>query len=144
MPNIEDYSDFREYNRALVEEFRANGGRVTGMFAESPLVVLTTIGAKSGKPVTTPVVHTNDEHGNVVVVASKGGAPDNPQWFRNMVANPKVIVELPGETYEARARVTSGQERQRLYDAQAAAMPGFDEYRKKTTREIPVVVLERV
>src|SRR5436190_5306714 len=140
MPNLEDYKDFRDYNRAVVDEFRANHGRVTGMFAGAPLVVLTTTGAKSGKPFTFPVVHTFDEHGNVVVIASKGGAPTHPDWYHNMVANPKVTVELPEETYEARARVTTGEERQRLYDAQAALMPNFVEYQQKTTRQIPVVV----
>jgi deazaflavin-dependent oxidoreductase (nitroreductase family) len=144
MPNLEDYKDFRDYNRAVVEEFRTNHGKVTGMFAGAPLVVLTTTGAKSGKPFTFPVVFTRDDAGSVVVIASKGGAPENPQWFRNMVADPKVTVELPDETYEARARVTSGDERRRLFDAQAELMPGFKEYEKKaTTREIPVVVLER-
>ena len=145
MPNLEDYpNDFKAYNRALVDEFRDNGGAVTGMFAKVPLVLLTTKGAKTGNLYTTPVVHSRDEHGNVVVVASKGGAPDNPQWYRNLVANPEVTVELPNETYTAHARIAEGEERERLYDAQAKLMPGFDEYRKKTTRQIPVIVLERI
>ncbi len=144
MPNLEDFAnDFAAYNRALIDEFRANGGKVTGMLANAPLVVLHTTGAKSGQERLTPIVYTRDEQGNVVVIASKGGAPTDPDWYRNLVANPQVTVELPDETYSARARVTTGEERRRLYDAQAALMPNFKEYEKATTREIPVVVLER-
>jgi deazaflavin-dependent oxidoreductase (nitroreductase family) len=144
VPDLADFpNDFQGYNRAVIREFREHHGKVTGMFAGAPLVVLTTTGAKSGQPRETPVVHTQDEHGNVVVIASKGGAPTHPDWFRNMQANPKVVVELPDEKYEARARVATGDERRRLYDAQAALMPTFNEYQQKTDREIPVVVLER-
>jgi deazaflavin-dependent oxidoreductase (nitroreductase family) len=145
MPDLADFpNDFLGYNRAVIAEFRANHGQVTGMFAGAPLVVLTTTGAKSGQPRETPVAHTRDDRGNVVVIASKGGAPANPDWFRNMEANPLVTVELPGEKYQARARVAQGDERRRLFDAQAAVMPTFKEYEQKTAREIPVVVLERV
>ena len=89
-------------------------------------------------------MYTRDDNGNVVVIASKGGAPASPDWYHNLVANPHVTVELPGETYEAQARVATGEERARLFRAQADLMPNFDEYQRKTTREIPVVVLERV
>jgi deazaflavin-dependent oxidoreductase (nitroreductase family) len=144
VPNIADYpNDFKGYNQAVIDEFRANGGKVTGMFERAPLVLITTKGEKTGKPYTTPVVYTRDDAGNVVVIASKGGAPKDPQWYRNLVAHPDVTVELPGERYDARARVTQGDERRRLFDAQAARMPNFAEYQKKTSREIPVVVLER-
>ena len=141
MPNIEDFKDdFRGFNDALVEEFRTNGGKVTGMFGGAPLVLLTTTGAKSGKERTTPVVYTTDGD-KVVVIASKGGAPTSPDWYHNLVANPDVTVELPGEKFEARARVAEGDERDRLYAAQAELMPNFAEYQKATTRKIPVVVL---
>ena len=144
MPNLEDYKDdFRGYNAAVVDEFRKNGGHVTGMFERAPLVLITTTGAKSGTRRTIPVVHTTDGD-NVVIIASKGGAPTHPDWFHNLVANPDVTVELPNETYEARARVAQGEERERLWRAQADLMPNFDEYQKSTTRQIPVVVLERV
>jgi deazaflavin-dependent oxidoreductase (nitroreductase family) len=144
MPNLEDYADdFRAYNAAVVDEFRKNRGQVTGMFAGAPLVLITTTGAKSGNRRTTPVVHTTDGD-NVVIIASKGGAPTSPDWYFNLVANPGVTVELPDETFEARARVAQGDERERLWRAQADQMPNFDEYQKATTREIPVVVLERV
>jgi len=132
-----------DFNRNVIEEFRNNGGKVTGMFENAPLVLLTTTGAKSGREHTTPVVYTRDGD-NVVVIASKGGAPTNPAWYHNLVAHPEVTVELPGETFTAKARVAEGEERDRLYRAQADVMPGFDEYQAKTTRRIPVVVLERV
>src|SRR5437868_8872910 len=144
MPNLEDFAgDFRAYNQAVVDEFRDNRGQVTGMFAGAPLVLLTTTGAKSGTRRTTPVVYTRDGD-RLVVIASKGGAPTHPDWYHNLVAHPEVTVELPEETFDARARVAEGPERERLWRAQAALMPNFDEYQKATTRKIPVVVLERV
>ena len=144
MPNLEDFNnDFNAFNSALIDEFRNNGGQVTGMFAGAPLVLITTTGAKSGNRRTSPVVYTTDGD-RVVVIASKGGAPTSPDWYHNLVANPDVTVELPTETFEARAKVAEGPERDRLYDAQAALMPNFAEYQKATTRKIPVVVLERV
>jgi deazaflavin-dependent oxidoreductase (nitroreductase family) len=135
--------DFNEFNRTLVAEFRANGGKVSGMFAAAPLVLITHRGAKSGKEYTSPLACTRDGDA-VVIIASKGGAPTNPDWFHNVVANPEVTVELPGETYRATARVAKGDERARLFRAQADLLPNFDEYAAKTNREIPVVVLERV
>jgi deazaflavin-dependent oxidoreductase (nitroreductase family) len=133
-----------DFNRTLIDEFRTHDGKVTGVFERSPLVLITTTGRKSGTKRTNPVVYTRDDNGNVVVIASKGGAPASPDWYHNLVANPHVTVELPGETYEAQARVATGEERARLFRAQADLMPNFDEYQRKTTREIPVVVLERV
>ena len=132
-----------DFNRNVIDEFRSNNGKVGGQFGDAPLVLLTTTGAKSGKPHTTPVVYTRDGD-NLVVIASMGGAPKSPAWYHNLVANPQVTVELPGETYTAKARVTEGEERDRLFRAQADLMPNFDEYQTKTTRVIPVVVLERV
>ena len=136
-------SDWNQFNRDLIAEFRANGGTVTGRFAGRPLVILTTTGAKSGLPREIPLVYTKDGD-RVVVIASKGGAPTHPDWYHNLVANPEVMVELPGETYQARAVVAEGDERDRLYDQQAAEMPFFAEYQRGTQRRIPVVVLERV
>jgi deazaflavin-dependent oxidoreductase (nitroreductase family) len=131
-----------DFNHNIIEEFRANNGKVTGVFERAPLLLLTTTGARTGQQHTTPVVYTRDGD-NVVVIASKGGAPTHPHWYLNLVANPDLTVELPGETYRARARVAQGDERERLFRAQADAMPNFDEYQRKTDREIPVVVLER-
>ena len=144
MPNLEDFNnDFKAFNAAVIDEFRDNGGKVTGMFAGAPLVLITTTGAKSGRRRTTPIVYTTDGD-RLVIIASKGGAPTSPDWYHNLVANPDVTVELPLETFEARARVAEEPERERLYRAQAALMPNFDAYEKATTRKIPVVVLKRV
>jgi deazaflavin-dependent oxidoreductase (nitroreductase family) len=143
MPNLEDFNnDFKAFNAAVIDEFRSNGGQVTGMFAGAPLVLITTTGAKSGQRRTTPIVYTTDGD-RLVIIASKGGAPTSPDWYHNLVAHPDVTVELPTETFEARARVAEEPERDRLYRAQAALMPNFDAYEKATTRKIPVVVLER-
>ncbi len=132
-----------DFNRKLIDEFRANGGKVTGVFENAPLLLLTTTGAKSGQQRTNPLAYTTDGD-DIVIIASKAGAPTNPDWYHNLVANPFVTVELPNETLEARARVTEDPERERLFRAQAAVMPGFNDYEAKTTRKIPVVVLERV
>ena len=129
-------------NRGVIEEFRANGGKVTGMFAEEPLLLLTTTGAKSGQKRTNPLVHTTDGD-RVVIIASFGGAPKHPAWFLNIQANPEVTIELPGETFTANAIIPEGEERQRIYDQHAAQMPRFAGYQSMTSRRIPVVVIPR-
>jgi deazaflavin-dependent oxidoreductase (nitroreductase family) len=136
-------SDMNDFNENLIAEFRANGGTVTGVFAGAPLVLITHTGAKSGVRRTTPLVHSRSGD-DIVIIASKGGAPGNPHWYLNMTANPQVTVELPGETYEARVREAKGEERDQLYRAQADLMPNFDEYAANTDRVIPVLVLERI
>lgn len=136
-------SDPNEFNRGVIGEFRANAGKVGGPFEGAPMILLTHRGAKSGKEYTTPLVYSMDGDA-VVIIASKAGAPDDPQWFRNLVANPDVTVEIGADRFAARARVAEGAERDRLYDAQAELMPNFKEYAEKTTRRIPVVVLDRV
>jgi deazaflavin-dependent oxidoreductase (nitroreductase family) len=140
---MSDIEDRKAFNRSLIEEFRANDGKVAGAFANAPLLLLTTIGAKSGQQRTSPVVYTTDGD-RLVIIASYAGRPTNPAWFNNLVANPEVTVEVPGETFAARAVVASGEYRDRLYAAQAKLMPAFDEYQSKTTRQIPVVTLERI
>ena len=132
-----------DFNRNLIDEFRANDGKVTGIFGGAPLLLLTTTGAKSGRKHTSPLVYLTDGD-RVVVFGSKGGAPSHPAWYHNLVANPGVTVELPGETFEAKALVTDGAERERLFSAQKQAMPAFAEYEQKTDRQIPAIVLERV
>lgn len=132
-----------EFNQKLIEEYRATQGNVSGIFAGRPLLLLTTLGAKSGEPRTQPLVYTTDGD-HIVIIASKGGADTNPAWYYNLVANPEATLELGAETFQVRAIKTEGAERQRLYDAQAALMPTFAEYAQKTTREIPVFVLERI
>ena len=135
--------DFNQFNQDLIAAFRVNGGKGIGPFVNRPVLLLTTTGAKSGQSRTTPLVCTTDGE-RIVVIASKGGAPSHPAWYHNLVAHPEVTVELGREQFQARAVVAEGPERERLYSQQAAQMPGFAEYQKKTTRQIPVVVLERM
>ena len=136
-------TDWHAFNAGVVEDFRAHQGTITvGRFAGRKLLLLTTTGAKSGQERVAPLAFTRDgEH--YVVIASKGGSPTSPDWYHNLVANRRVIVEVGAERFTATARVTSGEERERLYAAQAALTPGFAEYQKQTNRSIPVVVLER-
>jgi deazaflavin-dependent oxidoreductase (nitroreductase family) len=132
-----------DFNRNLIAEFRAGDGKVGGPFEGAPLLLLTTTGAKTGRPHTTPLVYQADGD-RIVVFGSKGGAPSHPAWYHNLVANPTVTVELPTETFEARAVTAEGAERDRIWSAQKELMPGFKEYEAKTDRQIPVIVLERV
>lgn len=128
------------YNQAVIETFRANGGKVDG---PNRLILLTTIGAKSGQPRTAPVAYSTDGD-RLVIIASKGGAPTNPDWYHNLLAHPVVMVELGTEKFQARASaVVDEQEYERLYTQHATLMPGFAEYRRKTTRKLPVIILER-
>jgi deazaflavin-dependent oxidoreductase (nitroreductase family) len=139
----EKTTDYNEFNRKLIEEYRANGGKVSGMFAGAPLLLLTTTGARSGQPRVAPLAYTTDND-RLVVIASKGGAPTHPDWFYNVRSNPDVTVELGAEAFPARATILQGAERQRLFDQMAAQMPNFAEYQRNTTRQLPVIVLERV
>jgi deazaflavin-dependent oxidoreductase (nitroreductase family) len=131
-----------DFNRKLIEEFRANNGKVGGMFANTPLLILTTKGAKTGLPREHLLAYSTDGD-RLAVIASKGGAPTNPHWYHNVVADPEVTVEVDSEKFQAKAIVTEGEERQRLFDNQAAQMPGFADYQRKTTRVLPVIALER-
>lgn len=135
--------DFNEWNKGVIAEFRANAGVVGGQFAGAPMVIISTTGARSGATRENPLMYLPDGD-DVVVFASKGGAPDNPDWYHNLVANPEVGVERGGERYWGRAEVTTGPERDRLYAAQAEAYPQFAEYAANTTRTIPVVRIVRV
>ena len=136
-------TDFNEFNKGIVDEFRANDGVVGGPFEGAPMMLVTHKGAKTGTERTTPLVHTKDGD-NVVIIASMGGAPTHPAWYHNIKANPQVGVEIGTESYAADAEIlTEGPERQRLFDQQAALMPNFAEYQEKTDRVIPVVVLTR-
>ncbi len=130
--------------RALIVDFRAHDGSVTsGPFKGRPVLLLSTTGAKSGLPRLAPLVYTRDGD-RYVVAASKGGSPSHPAWYHNLVANPVVTVEVGGETFAARASIAGGAERDRLYAAQAAVFPNFAGYQARTTRIIPVVLLERL
>jgi deazaflavin-dependent oxidoreductase (nitroreductase family) len=133
-------SDMNEWNRRIIEEFRENEGRVGGQFEGAPLLLLHTTGAKSGQTRIHPVMYL-DLDGHRYVFASKAGADSDPDWYRNLVANPEVEVEVGSETHEATAVPVTGAERDRVYAEQATRYPGFVEYQEKTTRVIPVVEL---
>lgn len=136
--------DWQRMNEAVIAEFRANGGVVGGRFAGRPMLLLTTTGAKSGQPRVTPLNYSTDGD-RVIVIASKGGSPTHPDWYRNLVATPEATIELGHETFRARATTAEEPERSRLLAQQAALMPFFAEYeRAVTARQIPVVVFERV
>jgi deazaflavin-dependent oxidoreductase (nitroreductase family) len=132
----------QDWNKAIIEEFRANKGLVGGNFAGMTLLLLHTTGAKSGLPRINPVAYTRDGE-RYVVIASKGGAPTNPDWYYNIGANPEVCVEVGTDTFRAQATVVPEPERSQLYDQMAAAYPAFAEYQRKTERTIPVIVLSR-
>jgi deazaflavin-dependent oxidoreductase (nitroreductase family) len=131
-----------DYNAAIIEEFRANEGRVGGRWEGRDLLLLTTRGRKSGREYTTPMVYTRDGD-RLLVYASQGGSPDHPDWYLNLVANPDVVVEAGTDRYEARATPLEGDERDREFAAQVERSPQFGEYQKKTERTIPVVALTR-
>lgn len=135
--------DINDFNQRLISEFRANGGIVGGQFAGAPLLLLTTTGAKSGEQRVSPLAYTTDRD-RLVIIASKGGSPTHPDWYYNLKANPVATVERNAETFEVRAEEATGEERDRLFGKMAAAMPGFAEYQRNTTRLIPVLTLERL
>lgn len=135
--------DWDAFNAGVVEQFRANGGVVPGRWVNQPLLLLTTTGARSGLPRTTPLIYSTDGD-RFVVIASKGGEPTHPDWYRNLVAHPEATVEVGSETLPVRAEVAAGVERRRLFNQQAALMPFFAEYERTTAREIPVVIFTRV
>jgi deazaflavin-dependent oxidoreductase (nitroreductase family) len=132
-------TDRMNYNRRIVEEFRANGGQVQGW---GPLILLTTRGARSGQERIYPLMRV--PYGNqYLAVASKGGAPKHPQWYYNLLAHPDVIVETGSETFAATARVLIGEERERAFAHAITVFAPYGEYQKRTTRQIPVFLLER-
>jgi deazaflavin-dependent oxidoreductase (nitroreductase family) len=133
----------QDWNKAIIEEFRANGGKVGGQFAGAPLLILHSVGAKSGKTRVNPLVYQDLGGGRFAVFASKAGAPTNPDWYHNLVANPRATVELGTEKFDVTTRVARGEERVRIFSTQKQHYPNFAEYERKTTREIPVVILER-
>jgi deazaflavin-dependent oxidoreductase (nitroreductase family) len=133
---------FHDFNRQIIDEFRANAGQVGGMFAGAPLLLLTTTGAKTGKTHIVPLAYTVDD-GRYVVIGSKGGHTTHPDWFYNLRAHSEVTVEIGTESFPARAAIPAGAERQRLFDQMVRQMPNFAVYQSKTTRQLPVIVLER-
>jgi deazaflavin-dependent oxidoreductase (nitroreductase family) len=129
------------WNRDIVDEFRANGGKVGGNFNGAPLLLLHTIGARSGKERVSPLMY-QDLGGSVAVFATRGGAPTNPDWYHNLVANPEVSAEIGTETHSFHARTATGAERDRIWTKQKRDYHGFARYEAQTDRVIPVVILE--
>src|SRR2546422_4251869 len=134
--------EMNDYNRRLIEEFRANGGKVGGMWEGTPLLLLTTTGAKSGERRTTPMGYMADGD-RLIVWASNGGSPTNPDWYHNLVAHPHVTVEVGTETFDAIAVVTAGAERDRLWARGVAGYTILAEHQAKTNRQIPLIALSR-
>jgi deazaflavin-dependent oxidoreductase (nitroreductase family) len=133
-----------DWNNSIIEEFRANGGKVGGPFEGATLLLLTTTGAKSGKPRVSPLAYTTDGD-RLLIIASKAGAPTNPDWYHNLLAHPTATVEVGTEQFQVKATpVVEEPERSDLYAKMVAKAPGFAEYEQKTTRKIPVVLLEKV
>ena len=132
-----------DFNTPIIDEFRAKGGRLGGNFEGAPMLLLHSTGAKSGKERVNPMMYqvVGDDY---AVFASKAGAPTNPDWYHNLVAHPDATVEIGTEMKPVRARVAAGAERTRIWEIQKERYPGFAEYERKTDREIPVVILERV
>lgn len=135
-------NDINDWNQQIIAEFRANGGKVGGPFEGAPMVLVTHKGARTGTERTTPLMYLPDGD-DIVIFASKAGAPDNPDWFHNLRANPDAVAEVGTDTLQVRARVAEGAERDDLWTRQKAAYPQFQEYEDATDRIIPVVVLER-
>jgi deazaflavin-dependent oxidoreductase (nitroreductase family) len=136
-------SEMQDFNSQIAAEFRANEGQVGGMFAGATLLLLTTTGAKTGAARLNPLVYYG-EGDRYVVFASAGGSPRHPDWYFNLTAHPEVTVEVGTETFRARATELVGEDRDRIYAAQAARSPQFAEYQQNTTRRIPAIALERI
>lgn len=134
--------ELQAFNDSIIKEFRANGGKVGGQFAGAPLLILTTKGAKSGKSRENPLAYLTDKD-RYVIIASYAGAPTNPPWYYNLIANPKVTVEVGDQKFAARAEVVSEPDRAKLYQKMASIMPAFADYERKTTRKIPVIALKK-
>jgi deazaflavin-dependent oxidoreductase (nitroreductase family) len=133
--------DANDWNTKIIEEFRANHGEVGGPFAGAPILLLHTTGAKTGAERVNPMMYQKVGDG-LAVFASKAGAPTNPDWYRNLLANPKVSAEIGDDTRPFTARVAEGDERGPIWEKQKRDYPGFAEYEKATTRVIPVIILE--
>lgn len=140
-------SEFNDWNQGIITEFRANGGRVSGVFEGAPLVLLHHVGRKSGKEYIAPLAYLTDESDDdsIYIFASKGGAPTNPDWYDNLIAAGNATVERQTSTYQATVTEITGEERDRVYAEQVKHMPGFGEYQQKTEgiRKIPVLRLTR-
>jgi len=133
-----------DWNDGVIKQFRANGGRVGGYFEGAPMILIHHIGAKTGTVRTNPLVYFPEPDGTMLVVASKGGAPTNPDWYHNVVANPRFDVEVGTETFTVEATELTQEEREAVWPRIVADRPGFGQYQTKTRRQIPVLRLRRV
>jgi deazaflavin-dependent oxidoreductase (nitroreductase family) len=131
-----------DFNQQIIDEFHANGGQVGGMFEHATLLLLHHRGAKTGTERVSPLGYL-PLGDTFAIFATKGGAPTNPAWYHNLVANPSTSIEVGTETIPVRARVAEGEERERIWTTQKERVPQMAEYEQKTTRRIPVIVLER-
>ena len=137
-------SDENLFGDEHVRRYRETDGEVGHVWRNgSKILLLTTTGRSSGEPRTVPLIY-EDAGDGYVIVASKGGAPQDPGWYSNLAKQPGVEAQILGEVFPARARTTSGEERERLWKLAALQWPAYDDYAKKTDREIPVVLLERI
>ena len=132
-----------DFNSNVIDEFRANEGKIGGFFEGSNMLLLTTVGATTGEPRLAPILYVEDE-GRIFIVASKGGAPSHPDWYHNLVELPEATVEIGAEKYQARARILTEPERTDQYARLADVIPGYAEYQEKTTRVIPVIELIKI
>lgn len=137
-----DNKEIRDFNRSIIDEFRANNGVVGGPFSNVPLLLLTTIGRKTGLERVNPLAYLSEGE-CYIIIASFAGAPVNPPWYYNLIANPEVVVEVGTERFTAKATVLGEPERTEMYNRMAALMPLFNEYQSKTSRVIPVIALTR-
>lgn len=133
-----------DWNAKIIAEFRANDGKVGGPFEGHTLLLLHHTGARTGTVRVNPLACQRLDDGAWAVFASKGGAPSNPDWYHNLLANPRATIEVGTDTFEVTARVAEGEERVRIWEKQKQIMPGFGDYEKQTTRQIPVVILKDV
>jgi deazaflavin-dependent oxidoreductase (nitroreductase family) len=138
-----DRDEFNEWNKKIIQEFRANGGKLGGQFADAQILLLYTKGRRSGKKFLNPLAYYADGD-RYLVFGSKGGADTHPDWYLNLVAAPTAHIEVGTESFDVRVTELHGEERDRLYAAQAELMPNFAEYQANTKRVIPVVALSRV
>ena len=136
-------SDTNDWNAKIIEEFRANDGIVGGPFEGAPMLLLHSTGAKSAQERVNPLMYRT-EGDEIAIFASKAGAPDNPDWYHNLRANPDASIEVGSETREVRVRIAQGDERDGIWERQKAEWPQFAEYEKSTERTIPVVLLSPV
>ncbi len=141
---MERVSDINDWNKQIIEEFRANGGKVGGPFEGAPMILVHHTGARTGTERVTPLVSFPEDDGRYVIVASKAGAPTNPDWYHNLKAHPRTSVEVGTETFPVEVVELEGAERESVWTKVKEASPGFAEYEKKTTRTIPLLRLVRV